>query len=527
MRSTGHTSAPEPTGGLRARFSRQPEPTRLHPTEARLVDLLQRAIDERLEDGLLAIEEQARDLMREIAAEMWRSSGRDLRPEQERIVSLLSRDQALKSMIATNDERFQALAVRASRLEDSLRELADTSRGSREDIQEAVSAVRELVASPTVRGVERIRAQLEQVEEHIAATMQHLDEHDRALTEGVLAQVREHGESVTRETQRIFEAIQGFIQGGTEAMGQLTSRIEGHAETFATGTASLDELHQRSEILVEQLGINGRSIDELQRAVERLVEARVSGLAQLIRADSEALRSVIEGRISDMGQAVGAGTAELRSAIEERVGGAHEAALQALERQAAEVREEVTRQVGSLGEAITEQVTALTAAVTTSVQRGVGRVSEQMAALDGIDTMLAETQAAAEERLKSHVDDRVAAIARLIRSDNEALAERMSAANDPDQIRHILRSVKELEAGLAAEVSGSIDRRFQQLSEQLQQESRATTEAMLKIAEALSQRIERLAVRVDEGVGSDLQIVIDRMSDAIQAMSGRATRQSA
>jgi uncharacterized protein YukE len=527
MQSTGHTSAPEPTGGLRARFSRRPEETRLHPTEARVIDLLQRAVDERLEDGLLAIEEQARDLMREIAAEMWRTSGRDLRPEQERIVSLLSRDQAIKSLIATNDERFQALAVRAARLEDLLGELADTGRGSRADIQEAVSAVRELVASPTVRGVERIRAQLEQVEEHIAATMQHLDERDRELTEGVLARVREHGELVAHETTRVFEAIQGYIESGTEAMGQLTSRIEGHAETFAAGTASLDDLHQRSELLVEQLGINGRSMDEMQRAVERLVEARVAGLAQLIRADSEALRARVEERVAELAGLIRDDSEALRSVIEGRVSESHEAAIQTLEQRTAEVREGLARHVDSMGEGITEQVTALAAAITTSVQRGVGRVAEQMAAIDGIDTMLAETQSAAEERLRSHVDERIGAIARLVRSDNEALAQRIDGVNDQDQIRTILRSVKELEAGLAAEVSGSIDRRFQQLSDQLHQESRSTTEAMLKIAEALSQRIDRLAVRVDEGVGSDLQIVIDRMSDAIQAMSGRATRQSA
>jgi hypothetical protein len=43
---------------------------------------------------------------------------------------------------------------------------------------------------------------------------------------------------------------------------------------------------------------------------------------------------------------------------------------------------------------------------------------------------------------------------------------------------------------------------------------------MLKVAEVLGQKIDRLSIRVDEGVGNDLQIVVDRMSDAIRAMSG-------
>ena len=42
---------------------------------------------------------------------------------------------------------------------------------------------------------------------------------------------------------------------------------------------------------------------------------------------------------------------------------------------------------------------------------------------------------------------------------------------------------------------------------------------MLKIAEVLGEKIDRLSIRVDEGVGNDIQIVVDRMSDAIRAMS--------
>lgn len=505
MQSSGPTSAPEPSGGLRARFSRRPEEPRLLPSEARLIDLLQRAIDERLEDGLLAIEEQARDLMREIAAEMWRTSSSDLRPEQERIVSLLSRDQAIKSLIATSDERFQALAVRASRLEDSLLELADGGRASREDMAEAIVAIRELVASPTVHGVERIRGQLEQVEQHIASTMQHLDERDRSLTDAVLRQVREHGELIARETARVVEAMQGYVQGGTEAMGRLAARVEEHAETFAGGAAAVDGVRQQLEMLDERIGINGRSMHEIQRAVERLIEARVMGLAQLIRADSEALKRAIDERVL-AGQEI---TAEL------------------LERRTDEVRGDLARRTDALGAATSEQISAVATAVTSSIERSLEGIAERIGSFEGIERVV-EASEQTEERLKAHVDDRVAAIAKLVRADNQVLAERLGAGGgDPDQLRSVVRSVKELEAGLASEVGGTVDRRFQQLSDQLHHESQSTTEAMLKIAEALSERIDRLTVRVDEGVGSDLQIVIDRMGDAIQAMSARTGRQSA
>ena len=62
--------------------------------------------------------------------------------------------------------------------------------------------------------------------------------------------------------------------------------------------------------------------------------------------------------------------------------------------------------------------------------------------------------------------------------------------------------------------------RFQQVADQLHREGQDQAEAMLKVAEVLGHKIDRLSVRVDEGVGNDLQIVVDRMSDAIRAMSG-------
>jgi hypothetical protein len=69
-----------------------------------------------------------------------------------------------------------------------------------------------------------------------------------------------------------------------------------------------------------------------------------------------------------------------------------------------------------------------------------------------------------------------------------------------------------------------VDRRFQAMSDQLHKESQAQAEAMLTVAERLSDKIDRVTVAVDEGYGNDVQIVVDRMSEAIQAMSGRTQR---
>ena len=77
---------------------------------------------------------------------------------------------------------------------------------------------------------------------------------------------------------------------------------------------------------------------------------------------------------------------------------------------------------------------------------------------------------------------------------------------------------------MASDVLSSVDRRFQTMSDQLHKETQSTAEAMLTIAERLSDKMDRLTAMVDEGYGSDVQIVVDRMSEAIQAMSGRGQR---
>jgi hypothetical protein len=468
-------------------FSRspEPEPTVLSPEEEEIAKALTGVVDERIEEGLTALEEQAGLLMREVATELWRSSAKDVRPEQERIVSLLSRDQAIRSLIASSDERFQALSTRSARVEDAIQDLAETGRSTREAMETSAAWIRQIAESPTLHGVEGVRSQLEQVERHIADTFATLDERDRALTESILEQVKEHGELVARETARVVEAMQGYVQGGAEAVGRLAQRVEEHAETFATsdgqreGSTIREEvltIGQQLDLMAERMGIQGRDQAAWKAATERLIDARVRGLAELIRSDSQALRRMIEERTTEQ-------EGKLRDQIEERM--------------------------ILVGQAVVDQV------------------KESMSAVDGFDSLVVEQQQALEERMKAHVDDRVTAIARMIRSDNQALANRLSssgAGGDSEIARETLRSIKELQAGMASDVLSSVDRRFQTMSDQLHKETQSTAEAMLTVAERLNAKLDRLTTIVDEGYGNDVQIVVDRMSEAIQAMSGRTQR---
>jgi hypothetical protein len=514
MPDYGASYRPEGSGApRRGLFGRQAdEPSSQLPAitaQDRMAYALQRAVDERLEDGLRAIEEHATALMREIASEIWRVSGADVRPEQERIVSLLSRDQAIKGLIASSDERFQSLAVRTGRVEDALADLVETGRATREAMKISSDAIREIADSPTLHGVEVVRTQLEQVEKHIAATFEHLQERDQMLTDNVLAQVRDHGDLIARETTRIVEAMQGYVQGGAEAMGQLAQRVEAHAETFA----------MRDENVAEKVR---DAVGEAVQKVEALVETRTRGVAELIRSDSEALRRLVEDRSAEQKEAV----------------------LGALEDKMQAFSLVIESQISSLNSSTQEQVLSLSSALAGAIDRSFARLGDQMdqklegvsaagVALDGVDTMLAESQAAAEDRMMAHIDQRIMAVAKLIRSDNQTLADKVAAmqtggaaGTDPELMRSTLRAVKELQAELASDVVGSMDRKFQTVSDQLHKETQSTAEAMVKVAEVLGQKMDRLTVRVDQGYGNDVQIVIDRMTDAITALSGRSSRAS-
>jgi hypothetical protein len=524
--------------------------------ELNITRALQRTIDERLEEGLRRLEEQATVLMREIAAEMWRASATDARPEQERIVSLISRDQAIRSLLASSDERFQALAVRSRALEDHLSEIAQATRATRQTMEQSTTAIRQIVESPQMQGIEAIRSQLEQVERHIAETFSHLDERDRIVTETILKQVQEHGDLIARETTRVVEAMQSYVQGGAEAMGQLAQRVEQHAEAFSVQDiriaddvrASVREANEsieaRLEMLSETVGINGRSQEDIRAGLERMIEARMRGLAELVRSDSTALRGLIEERAAEapvvdvdgdaVAETVGRDvtmrltSAELR--LEDKLEKMMDAQLMRIGEQVdARLRDHLDARFDSMADAVAMRAAeAAHKAVTSSMDDTLEHMNTNVGAIEGIDTMIAESQSAAEDRLMAHIDDRMTSIARLIRSDNQALASRMGQtpaaegggpAIDPELLRETIRTMKEVQAGLASEMVGSVDARFRAVSDQMHSESQSTAEAMIKVAEVLGQKIDRLAVRVDEGNGAELQVVIDRMSDAIRAMS--------
>jgi hypothetical protein len=441
---------------------------------------VQKAVNERLDEGLHAMQQSAYRLMHEIAAEVWRAADGDKDAAQSKILQALSRDQTIRSLVAHSDERFQDLAVRTARLEDTVTALAEDTRAAKSALAEGVQALEQAVGTPAVQSYAELRGQLEQVTRNVASAFQVLAERDRMIVETVRHQVEEHGELISREAGRVAKAMEAYVQEGVNALGMLAGRIDAQVEAIADrdvqrGDAAVEQLlDQHLDLLNERIGIEVREIEESIQAAVRAtretgqnLEGRIMGLARLVRSDSEALRDEID---------------RTAASTDERI---------------ARILDE---QLGRVSE-------ALTSATRWTVEELTRRLREGTAGRPG------------EGELARVVDDRITALERMVRSENEALAARMQAAVEQEAAKQGLRAVKEMHASLPNEIQEIVEARVQAVADQLHKEVQATTDSVSKLGGSLERKLDETTSRIGQRQEREIQIVIDRMGDAMHALA--------
>jgi ABC-type transporter Mla subunit MlaD len=572
---------PSPPPGDRARrrslFGGRPETTPppvtagLSPSAAERTELAIRAyqemIQEQLDEGLRAIQHSANALMHEIAGEVWRSTGGDKEAVASTILQELSRDEAIRALIAHSDERFQALAARTGRVEDTMNMLAESVRAAREQIARGADALAESGsgggASPL--GIGQIRAQLDEVSRQVAAAFQTLADRDQEIVDTLHLRIREHGELVVQETARISQAMQEYVQQGVEAMGQLAGSADSsmqamsaHDETDErvrsvdqqiselaeqlqllydrTGIA-MSSLHESVTFLGDRMGVEARErLEELNRAFE----AQVLGLANLVRSDSEALRrelvttaeahdetiarllderlrQVIETlgdsvaqtmqvKLDDSLTALAARTDEQTRLIDARAG----ETVSAIDRNLIRLVDALDEHFERLGVGVSER--AATAAELAIGARFDDVLARLHAAASAIEREGSQTRDALEanrsllDETSRALDTRFVALAKLVRSDSETLSGQIVA--DQEVTKQALRAMKELQASLPSEVIQMVDERFGSLAESIERSN-----------EMLAARIDRMADTIGQRQNDDIQVVIDRMGDAMHALA--------
>jgi myosin heavy subunit len=554
------TTPPRLTAGL--------SPSAAERTEL-VITAYQEMIQEQLDEGLRSIQHTANTLMHEIAGEVWRSAGGDKEAVASTILQELSRDQAIRALIAHSDERFQALAARTGRVEDTMNMLAESVRTAREQIARSADALESgagggLGASPL--GVDQIRAQLDEVSRQVAAAFQTLADRDQEIVDTLQVRIREHGELVVQETARISQAMQEYVQQGVETMGNLAGSADSSLQAMSAHDAVTDQtvrsvdqqiaelaeqlqllydrtgiamssLHESVTFLGDRMGVESRErLEEMNRAFE----AKVIGLANLVRSDSEALRREMvttaeahDGEIARMlDERLTAVTETLADSVVASIEAKLDGSMAALAARTDEQAQLIDARTGETVSAIDRNLIRMVDALDEHFERlgaGVGdraasaaelaigaRFDDVLARLHAAASVIerenAETRGAIEQtwshldETRSALDTRFVALAKLVRSDSETLAGQIVA--DQDVTKQALRAMKELQASLPAEVIQMVEQRFGSLAESIERSN-----------EMLAARIDRMADTIGQRQNDDIQIVIDRMGDAMHALA--------
>ena len=513
-----------------------------------LMGAYQATIQRQLEEGLTEIRRTANSLMHEIASEVWRAAGGDKDEVRSKILQELSRDQAIRSLIAHSDDRFQALSVRTARVEETLNLVATSLRGA----QDRLSSTLGDITPGSAEDAAALRAQLTEVTRQVGEALGTLAERDQAIVDAVRTRVREHGELITQETTRIAHAMEGYVQHGVEAIGQLAGAMEAQVQAFGTREEEITGrvaqaveqqmtlLGEQLQLMYERLAIDTNAIteyvtsfaergDEHTRAVgeylhvlhdrvdvvtrdavaelNHTLEERVMGLARLVRSDAEALRAEIasagEARDEVVRTRIDDAITRIESHGDERsrtIDGQMDQALTAMDRNMIRMTDVVESHLERL-----EQTVAERAARAVEVSLG-ERFDDVLARLQAATGTLEDHRSEMSRSVGESVDERMGSLARLIRSDNETLAQQIVA--DQEASKQALRAMKELQANLPAEVVEMVEQRFASLAESIERSN-----------EFLTTRIDRMAEKLGERYDSDIKVVVDRMGDAMHALA--------
>jgi hypothetical protein len=343
--------------------------------------------------------------------------------------------------------------------------------------------------------MERVSVRDDQLAERIGAQV------DSTLGEQI-ALFYERVGMQSRSLSDAFASQQSWLQVTIE---DTTARIE---ERLAAQTdVSRDQAREAARLSVNE--------------VNRLLEARVMGLAQLVRSDSEKLRDRLV-------ETAAAQDEHMSRLLDERLARVQ----QAVDTAVVDLRGAINSQLSSVAQHVADSADA---AIAGRLDSTTERIAESAASIHRARTAFERMQGEADETVGRTIDQRIGALAKMIRSDNQALAQRMAEVSDrqqkeveADHARQTLRAVKELQATMAGEMMSVLERQFGILAEQLHRETQTIAESLVRSNDVLARRVDAVAAKVQTETGRDLdtvQTAIERMGEAMHALAsiGRQT----
>jgi hypothetical protein len=402
--------------------------------------------------------------------------------------------------------------------------LYQTATAGTQTVQVEAAAVREDVGRAERTLVDTMRSEL-------ASVGARVDEHARVLGEAI----------VTIET-RALAAMDGQTDGDRDVMERLESVREA-AQAATTTVAELvgdrvAELNERVRSTAEELRIElaakataadiepVRHIDQrlsrlgdlvssaMTTANERLDETIKRETFRAVNAGMADAMAVMDRRFTELDESVrrwmvdvGASAANGNGKGTAKGKAPSAAGALALTDRIDRMDRKIEAAFGALEEAVAERTSEVVHEALAARGNGLGT-----APVPRIPEMDGEVTA----RVARAVNERVAALARMIRSDNETLMRRMEILEQQAAAKETTRAVNELAAALPDEVGEAMDRRLRVLAELFRKENRSTADLLARTAGALAERLDRTAATIGERFDREVETVV---TDTVQNLA--------
>jgi len=278
----------------------------------------------RLEIGLREIQDRTVSLIRDIAKEVWSSDDVDA-DLQERVLSVLSRDAAVRGLIAHTDERYQALDIRVSGLGERLQGVTQVTEELRDLLARTGEGVQAGTISLDDQGAELLHQRMAALQRYLASVMKYEAERDRAISEW-LQRMFVRGQDVIREeAARVIGEVGADVDVITEdAATEILSRLDLQTRALSLDMASQearirlsvsDGQQDQADILTDQL----RVLESIETDLTTELDERLARLAEMTGAAATwAVDEVAERVGRQSTEAVTLGMKDLLAVIDRR-----------------------------------------------------------------------------------------------------------------------------------------------------------------------------------------------------------------
>ena len=284
----------------------------------------QHQIADRLETGLKEIQDRTSALIRDVALEVWRSGEEnDL---QERVLSVLTRDAAIRGLISHSDERYQALDLRIGGLHERLRSVTELTDELRTFVDRAPAGSEE---GGPIRldddGAELLRERIAGLQRYLAQVLEYEADRDHAISDW-MQRMFERGREVLRiEAGRVIAELRSEVEGESAiASERILARLDEQTRRISYDL-SLQEARVRlsvvegatdqASLLREQL----EALDSIETDLTTGLDGRLERIADLTR---EAATAAVDDAAERVGtrsvEAVNMGVKDLLAVIDRR-----------------------------------------------------------------------------------------------------------------------------------------------------------------------------------------------------------------